>query len=115
MMSLLVFLGKVCYFFQFLKRKYSVTNKKIIIFAPKFCIMTLQKWIKDLAVHGVATFSIEDVRKSGMYTSEQIMQNELSRLSSNKLIANVYRGFYVIFPVQYMLQRSNGNHPTAQN
>lgn len=66
--------------------------------------MTLQKWIKDRAVHGVATFSIEDVRKSGMYSSEQIMQNELSRLCGNKLIANVYRGFYVIFPVQYVLR-----------
>ncbi len=28
--------------------------------------MTLQKWIKDRAIHGYPTFSIEDVRESGM-------------------------------------------------
>ena len=68
--------------------------------------MTLQKWIKDRAIHGFPTFSIEDVRETGMYSSEQILQNELYRLSSNKTIASVYRGFYVIIPVQYVLRGS---------
>ena len=78
----------------------------IIIFAPKSFIMTLQKWIKDRAIHGFPTFSIEDVRETGMYSSEQILQNELYRLCSNKTIASVYRGFYVIIPVQYVLRGS---------
>jgi len=68
--------------------------------------MTLQKWIKDKAIHGYPTFSIEDVRADCLYSSEQILQNELSRLCANNTIANVYRGFYVIFPVQYMLRGS---------
>ena len=68
--------------------------------------MTLQKWIKDRAIHGYPTFSIEDVRETGMYSSEQIMKNELNRLCSNKAIANVYRGFYVIIPVHYVLRGS---------
>ena len=68
--------------------------------------MTLQKWIKDRAIHGYPTFSIEDVRESGMYSSEQIMKNELNRLCSNKTIANVYRGFYVIIPIHYVLRGS---------
>jgi len=68
--------------------------------------MTLQKWIEDRAIHGYPTFSIEDVRAVGMYSSEQILQNELSRLCSNKTIANVYRGFYVIIPTQYVLRGS---------
>ena len=68
--------------------------------------MTLQKWIKDRAIHGFPTFSIEDVRETGMYSSEQIMKNELNRLCSNKAIANVYRGFYVIIPVHYVLRGS---------
>ena len=68
--------------------------------------MTLQKWIEDRAIHGYPTFSIEDVRKTGMYSSEQILQNELSRLCSNKTIANVYRGYYVIIPVHYVLRGS---------
>ena len=83
-----------------------VFNAFIIIFAPKSFIMTLQKWIKDRAIHGFPTFSIEDVRETGMYSSEQILQNELYRLCSNKTIASVYRGFYVIIPVQYVLRGS---------
>lgn len=83
-----------------------VFNVFIIIFAPKSFIMTLQKWIKDRAIHGFPTFSIEDVRETGMYSSEQILQNELYRLCSNKTIASVYRGFYVIIPVQYVLRGS---------
>ena len=83
-----------------------VFNEFIIIFAPKSFIMTLQKWIKDRAIHGFPTFSIEDVRETGMYSSEQILQNELYRLCSNKTIASVYRGFYVIIPVQYVLRGS---------
>ena len=83
-----------------------VTNEKIIIFAPKLFNMTLQRWIKDRAIHGFPTFSIEDARQAGLCSSEQILQNELSRLSANKTIANVYRGFYVIFPVQYVLRGS---------
>lgn len=66
--------------------------------------MTLQKWIRDRAVHGFPTFSIEDVRKADIYSSEQILQNELSRLCSNKIISSVYRGFYVIIPVHYVLR-----------
>lgn len=76
------------------------------MFAPKLFVMTLQKWIKDRAIHGFPTFSIEDVRETEMYSSEQILQNELYRLCSNKTIASVYRGFYVIIPVQYVLRGS---------
>ena len=76
------------------------------MFAPKLFVMTLQKWIKDRAIHGFPTFSIEDVRETGMYSSEQILQNELYRLCSNKTIASVYRGCYVIIPVQYVLRGS---------
>ena len=83
-----------------------VFNEFIIIFEPKSFIMTLQKWIKDRAIHGFPTFSVEDVRETGMYSSEQILQNELYRLCSNKTIASVYRGFYVIIPVQYVLRGS---------
>ena len=59
--------------------------------------MTLQKWIEDRAIHGFPTFSVEDVRAADLCSSEQILQNELSRLSSNKTIASVYRGkpYYV--------------------
>ena len=86
--------------------KYVSGNNIFITFATKSFNMTLQKWIKDRAIHGYPTFSIEDVRESGMYSSEQIMKNELNRLCSNKTIVNVYRGFYVIIPVHYVLRGS---------
>ena len=78
----------------------------LLLLQQKVFNMTLQKWIKDRAIHGYPTFSIEDVRESGMYSSEQIMKNELNRLCSNKTIVNVYRGFYVIIPVHYVLRGS---------
>ena len=86
--------------------KNALGNNIFITFATKSFNMTLQKWIKDRAIHGYPTFSIEDVRESGMYSSEQIMKNELNRLCSNKTIVNVYRGFYVIIPVHYVLRGS---------
>ena len=86
--------------------KYVSGNNIFITFATKSLNMTLQKWIKDRAIHGYPTFSIEDVRESGMYSSDQIMKNELNRLCSNKTIVNVYRGFYVIIPVHYVLRGS---------
>ena len=86
--------------------KYVSGNIFFITFATKSFNMTLQKWIRDRAIHGYPTFSIEDVRESGMYSSEQIMKNELNRLCSNKTIVNVYRGFYVIIPVHYVLRGS---------
>ena len=68
--------------------------------------MTLQNWIKDRAIHGHPTFSIEDARSAAVCSSEQKLKNELSRLCLNKIIANVYRGFYVIIPIQYVLRGS---------
>lgn len=45
--------------------------------------MTLQKWIQDRAIHGFSTFPVEDVRAADLCSSEQILQNELSRLCSH--------------------------------
>ena len=47
--------------------------------------MTLQKWIKDRAIHGYPSFSIEDVRGTGMYSSEQIMKNTYQQLENLKI------------------------------
>lgn len=66
--------------------------------------MTLHNWAKNRAVYGYPTFSIEDVRKAKLFASENVLQNELSRLCKNKVLANVYRGFYVYYPIQYMLR-----------
>ena len=72
------------------RRKQYKSNTFFIIFAPKLLSMTLQKWIESRAIHGFPTFSVEDVRAADLCSSEQILQNELSRLCSNKTIASVY-------------------------
>ena len=41
--------------------------------------MILQKWIEDRVIHGFPTFSVEDVRITGLCSSEQIMKNEPNR------------------------------------
>ena len=67
--------------------------------------MAMKDWIQNRVIHG-PTISIEDVRSASVCSSEQILQNELSKLCSNKTIFNVYRGFYVIVTVQYVLRGS---------
>ena len=94
-----------------------VYNNFFIIFAPKSFNMTLQKWIKDRTIHGFPTFSIEDVRKTGMYSSEQILQNELYRLYSNKTIfhpshdiVRILIWFRFHLGIRKMKQRNPNNH-----
>lgn len=66
--------------------------------------MTLQKWIEDRA--WVPHIFNRRCESTGVYSSEQILYNELSKLCSNNTIASVYRGFYVIVPTQYVLRGS---------
>lgn len=54
--------------------EYALGNN-YFIFATKSIDMTLQKWIKGRAIHWYPTFSIEDVRWTGMYSSERKMRN----------------------------------------
>ena len=72
--------------------KKCIVHNFFITFAPKILNKTLQKWIRDRAVHGFPMFSIEDVRKANIYSSEQILQNELSRLCSNPTLSNFFGG-----------------------
>ncbi len=63
--------------------------------------MTIREWTKSRQINGYPTFSLEDVRKGFNGMPEQIISNELFRLSSQKIIQPVYRGFYVIMPPHY--------------
>lgn len=63
--------------------------------------MTIREWIREREINGMPTFSFEKVRLSFVNMSEQIIKNELLRLSMQKKIISVYRGFYVIIPPHY--------------
>lgn len=63
--------------------------------------MTIREWIREREIGGLPTFAFHDIRNYFPDFSEQIIKNELFRLSSQKIIVSVYRGFYVIIPPQY--------------
>ena len=66
--------------------------------------MSLNDWIKELAQRGMTTFSYHQVRCTFQDRSEKALKTDINRLTSSKKIQNVYKGFYVIIPVQYQLK-----------
>ncbi len=67
--------------------------------------MTIREWIRDREISGFPTFSVEDVRLTFPNYSEQVIKNELFRLSSQGILYPAYKGFYVIIPPQYAAKR----------
>lgn len=63
--------------------------------------MTIREWIRNREINGLTTFTFENVQDNYPLLSEQVVKNELFRLSTQKITASVYRGFYVIIPPQY--------------
>lgn len=63
--------------------------------------ITIREWVRNREVHGIATFSYEDVRDAFPALSSQVIRNNLSRLIKQGVVASVYKGFYVIIPPQY--------------
>ena len=63
--------------------------------------MTIREWIRNREVHGTPIFTFEEVKRDFDVLSETVVRNELSRLGNQRIIASVYRGFYVIIPPHY--------------
>ena len=63
--------------------------------------MSIREWIRELEIGGTPTFSFSSVRRFFPNIAEQSIKNDLFRLSTQKIIVPVYRGFYVIMPPQY--------------
>ena len=63
--------------------------------------MSIREWIRELEIGGTPTFSFSTVRRFFPNITEQSIKNDLFRLSTQKIIVPVYRGFYVIMPPQY--------------
>jgi predicted transcriptional regulator of viral defense system len=67
----------------------------------KYKDMTIREWIIEREVTGISAFSFDEVRKTFIASSEEVIRNELYRHTVKKRILPVYRGFYVIIPPQY--------------
>ena len=67
--------------------------------------MTVREWIRYKEISGFPTFSVEEIKLEFHSYSEQVVRNELFRLSSQGILYPAYRGFYVIIPPQYAAKR----------
>jgi predicted transcriptional regulator of viral defense system len=67
-------------------------------------IMNIREWIHSREIRGKSTFSIADVKDAFAERPARSINTELSRQVSRGRVQSVYRGFYVIVPVQYQLK-----------
>lgn len=63
--------------------------------------MTTRDWIRAREIQGLVTFSYEDVIKAFPTYTAQHIRNDLYRHCKAGIIAQVYRGFYVVIPPHY--------------
>lgn len=66
--------------------------------------MNMSDWIHGREIRGKATFSIVNVKDAFAERPSKSINTELSRQVSRGRVQSVYRGFYVIVPVQYQLK-----------
>ena len=61
----------------------------------------IRNWVEDLPKKGVITFSIEEVYKLFPSISKRGTANALLRLVNKGKILSVWKGFYVVIPIEY--------------
>ena len=62
---------------------------------------TVTNWIEDLQKDGRVCFSlVETIEKFPLYNGI-VLKNALTRLVSKKKICSIWKGFYVIIPIEY--------------
>lgn len=66
--------------------------------------MTIFDWIRNREIRGQVTFSVEELRSAFGDKPANTIKTELHRLVKKGYISSVYRGFYVVVPVQYQLK-----------
>ena len=66
--------------------------------------INISEWIHSREIRGEATFSIADVKDAFTERPSKSINTELLRQVSRGRVQSVYRGFYVIVPVQYQLK-----------
>ena len=66
---------------------------------------TIRDWVEELPKKGIMTFNIEQVRTLFTNLKEQSIVNALYRLGRKGKILSVWKGFYVVIPVEYALSK----------
>lgn len=66
--------------------------------------MTIYNWIRNREIRGRVTFSVEELKQAFSEKSYETIKSELTRLAKKGYVSSVYRGFYVVVPVQYQLK-----------
>ena len=64
----------------------------------------IRDWVEDLPKRGKITFSKEEIQLQFPYLTNRNIQNTLNRLVGKKKIQSVWRGFWVVVPVEYGLK-----------
>ena len=64
----------------------------------------IRDWVEDLPKRGRITFSKEEVELKFSHLTNRNIQNTLNRLVVKKKIQSVWRGFWVVVPVEYGLK-----------
>ena len=64
----------------------------------------IRAWTEDLPKRGKITFSKEEVELQFPHLTNRNIQNTLNRLVTKKKIQSVWRGFWVVVPVEYGLR-----------
>ena len=63
----------------------------------------IRDWVEEMPKRGKITFSKEDVKLQFPHLTNQNIQNTLNRLVVKKKLQSVWRGFWVVVPVEYGL------------
>ncbi len=66
--------------------------------------MNIVEWLHNKEIRGISTFSTQEAQSAFSDSSPNIVNIQLNRLATKGRIQSVYRGFYVIVPVQYQLK-----------
>ena len=77
----------------------------MLVYTTKMRNMSIEEWIKEREQRGHMTFYVSEIQETFNERSIKGLNTELQRLSNRGRIISVYRGFYVIVPVQYQLKR----------
>jgi len=62
---------------------------------------TVTNWIEDLQKEGRVSFLLTDAEKKFPLHNRIVLKNALTRLVSRKKICSVWKGFYVIIPIEF--------------
>ncbi|MDR0830482.1 MAG: hypothetical protein LBN95_10300 [Prevotellaceae bacterium] len=62
---------------------------------------TVKNWVEDLQKEGKISFFLTEVTEHFPLQSQATLKKWLTRLASKGKICSVWKGFYVIIPIEY--------------